>query len=91
MEKTKNKKPTPRELAQRKYYTHQTKYATIEQARDLTRKLPKRHNNPLEYGYLCLIQLDNVQKFYTVHYFPKWTAPNWVLGMWNEITLIERL
>jgi len=69
----------------KKYYDTplKRKFAAIEAARATKGKFG---------NWICLVKMDDGTVFYTTHYFrEKWVAPGWVLGMWNELTLIEKI
>lgn len=71
-----------REAACQKYYENKLKTQDIEAA-----KKQRKYGN-----WLCLVTTPMGEKFYTrTEFKEKWVNPGWVLGMWNELTLIEKL
>ena len=70
--------------AYKKHYEspQRKRFATIEDARPTKGKLG---------NWTCLVQFIGEDSFYTcVNFKEKWVAAGWVLGMWNELTLIEK-
>lgn len=70
-----------REVACQKYYENKLKTQDIEAA-----KKQKKYGN-----WLCSVTTPMGYKFYTrTEIKEKWVKAGWVLGMWNELTLIEK-
>lgn len=70
-----------REAACQKYYDNKLKAQDIEVA-----KKQKKYGN-----WLCLVTTPQGDKFYTRTEFKQgWVKAGDVLGMWNELTLIEK-
>lgn len=68
--------------AAEKYYADKIKVKTIEEARELKQK----------YGnWICKVKMPSNEEFYTITTFKeKWVHSGYVLGQWNELTLIEK-
>ena len=70
-----------RESACQNYYTNKLKAQTIDEV-----KGKKRYGN-----WICKVITPMGETFYTrTEFKEKWVKPGWVLGMWNELTLIEK-
>lgn len=71
-----------RSAACKEYYNNITKFKTIEQA--------KRPYNKGQ--WICLVNTPGNDTFYVLHLFAhKWVKAGNVFGMWNELTLIEKI
>jgi len=71
--------------AAKEYYANKPKFKTIDEARESGKKLDKRN-------WICLVKLSDGTEFYTITYFQyDWVKSGHVYGMWNELTLIEKV
>jgi hypothetical protein len=74
-------RPLRNEACER-YYSMRVKYKSLNDA----------ENKGLKGHWVCLVTQPNGTTFYVTHYFTqKWLYVGCVIGMWNELTLIEKI
>jgi len=72
-----------RAKASKEYYSNKPKFKTIQQAR----KEGAKYGN-----WICKVKLPDGETFYTATNFQhQWVKSGNVFGMWNELTLVEKV